>query len=516
MRVHIHIIAGRERGQEFILPEHGAFTVGRSRENEISILDEKASRKHCRIQADDDGFHLCDLNSLNGTFLNGRLIVRRRLSHGDRFRAGSTHFEVLLEGRPRPKRGMALLARPLALVPKALGSRALTRSLPWLAAASVLLALGGAAFSRVFQESKLSVESRPPQAMVFIDGHYAGQTPLPELKMRRGNHLVKIRKHGRQAFQQAVELGFKPVRVQAELEALPTGGFEVETRPPGAEIYVDGEFRGMSPKTIEDVPFGQHALRVSMPEYLTLEDKVLVSDSRTQKLVFTLKEEMVQFYEEQVQREPNNASAFTELAHLHILAQRFEAAIEALESALGIVCEGRDTSGYAPRLFQEIAKAYRADHYVYGDHNAMAKLRLMLEDLLERSLDKYPTGENYKTLLQFYQQSGRTDKITALYAKVYHKNPTNWEVAKNYGAGLLGLGRYAEAKDVFDKARKYYPGLWETHYQFGLACLRGAKTKQDRADAVDALETALRCAQAQPDNVRRPILDALKTARREP
>jgi pSer/pThr/pTyr-binding forkhead associated (FHA) protein/tetratricopeptide (TPR) repeat protein len=516
MRVHIHIIAGRERGQEFILQEHGTFTVGRSRENEISILDEKASRKHCKIQAEDDGLFLCDLNSLNGTFLNSRMIVRRRLSHGDRFRAGSTHFEVLFEGRPRPLRGIDLLARPLAGVPRVLESRALSRCLPWLAAASVVLAVGGVVSTGILGESKLSVESMPPYAMVFIDGQYAGQTPLPEVKMPRGYHLVKVQKHGNRAFQKAIELGFKALRVDAELEALPTGGFEVETRPAGAEIYVDGEFRGMTPKTIESVPLGQHALRISMPEYLTLEEKVLVSDSRTQKLVFTLKEEMVQFYEDQVQREPNNASAFTELAHLHILAQRFEGAIEALESALGIVSGGRDTSNYTPRLFQEIAKAYRADHYVYGDANATAKFRLMLEDMLERTLDKYPTGENYKTLLQFYQQSGRTDKITALYSKVYHKNPTNWEAAKNYGASLLGAARYPEAREVFDKARKYYPGLWETHYHFGLACLRGAKTKQERADAVDALETALRCAQAQPDTVRKPILDALQQAKKQP
>jgi len=512
MRAQITVIAGREKGQDFILEGRGSLTVGRSRENEISILDEKASRQHCKVQAEEGGFYLSDLNSLNGTHLNGRMIVRRRLSHGDRFRAGSTRFEFLLDGQPRPIRGAALVLGPVAIATRVLESRPLTLILPWLAAASVLLAVGGVCSTWLLGESKLSIDSSPPLAMVFIDGQYAGQTPLGEIKVPRGRHLVKVQKHGAHAYQRSVELGFKPVQVHAELEALPTGSLEIGTRPIGAEIYIDGEYRGMAPKTVDGLSVGPHLIRLSVPGYLAIEEKIFVPDGRAQRQTFTLKEEMVQFYEDQVQREPDNAAAFTELAHLHILGQRFEEAIEGLEAALSIVSEGKDTSNYAGRLTQEITKAYRADHYTYGDYNAIAKFRIMIEEMLERILDKYPNSQTFKLLLQFYQQAGRRDKIAALQEKLYRRNPNSWAAAKAHGAVLLGAGNYAEAKKVFDKARKSYPGTWETHYYYGLACLRGAKTKQDRADAVDAFETALRC--TAKDKERTTILRVLREAKR--
>jgi len=512
MRAQIIVIAGREKGQEFILEDRGSFTVGRSRENELSILDERASRKHCRIQTEEGGLFLSDLNSLNGTHLNGRMIVRRKLSHGDRFRAGSTRFEVLLDGQSRPRRGAALILGPVAVASRVLASRPLTLILPWLAAASVLLAVGSVCSTWLLGESKLTVDSSPPLAMVFIDGQYAGQTPLHEIKVPRGRHLVKVRKHGAHAYQTSVELGFRPVQVHAELAALPTGSLEIETHPIGAEVNIDGEYRGLAPKAVDGLSVGPHLVRISVPGYLAVEEKVFVPDGRAQKRIFTLKEEMVQFYEDQVQREPNNAAAFTELAHLHILGQRFEPAIEGLEAAFSIVSEGKDTSNYAARLTQEITKAYRADHYTYGDFNAIAKFRIMVEEMLERILDKYPSGQTHKLLLAFYQQAGRKDKIAALKEKLYHRNPNSWAAAKDHGVALLGAGNYVEAKQVFDKARKSYPGTWDTHYHYGLACLRGAKTKQDRADAVDAFETALRCTAKAKE--RTTITEALREAQR--
>mgnify|MGYP006279179819 FL=1 len=58
-------------------------TVGRSRDNTISIVSSGVSRHHCRIEQSGVSFVLTDLGSLNGTFVNGSRAKRVRLSHGD-------------------------------------------------------------------------------------------------------------------------------------------------------------------------------------------------------------------------------------------------------------------------------------------------------------------------------------------------------------------------------------------------------------------------------------------------
>ncbi|MDP6359915.1 MAG: PEGA domain-containing protein [Planctomycetota bacterium] len=499
MKAEIKIIAGREAGQVFTVSQGDSLTIGRSLDNGISILDEKSSRCHCKVEHDGDGILLVDLNSLNGTYLNGRSIARRHLSHGDRFKAGSSHFEILFDGKPAPVRGLLLLLLPLTLpfkalkiIPAILGSQFVTRLMPVAATASVILAAWSIGSTWLAGKSTVSVHSSPVSAMVFIDGEYAGQTPVEGIELERGMHLVKVQKHGFEIFKETVDLGMKSHAINAALPPLPTGDLEVASKPPGAEIYLDGEYQGKAPKTLKNLEMGEHVLRLVLSEHLSIQEKIMVSSTELTRTSYELKEEMVQFYEDHLSREPNDASALSDLAHLHILAGRFDRAIESLESAYVAVNEGADTSDYSRRLDQEVQKAYRVDHYDYGDYNDVAKFRTMLEEMLERVVERFPKQENQKRLIGFYQQAGRADKITALYAKLYEKFPNVWDNAKNYGSSLLNAGNYAEAKRVFDKARRS-SGHWEVHYYYGVACLNSnPKSATAREEAKESLEKALR------------------------
>ena len=511
MRAQIKTIGGREAGTVYTIAEGEIVTIGRSLDNRISILDEKSSRKHSKIEAEADGFVISDLNSLNGTYLNGKTIVRRRLCHGDRVRVGSSSFEFLLEGRPPPLRGAKALVRPLRVIPRALRSKAVSRAMNWLVAASVALALYGVVSRWVVGDSGLDVASHPAAAMVFVDGKYVGQTPLGEITVPRGPHLVKVEKHGHVPFQRKVDVGLKSLRVEASLDALPTGTVDVTSRPVGAEVYLDGEYKGKTPRVIAGLPLGEHTLRVTRPEFLSTQETFRVSDGAPLKRAFELKQEMVQFYEDQIEREPNDASSLTELAHLHILAQRFEEAIESLEAAFAVVDRGEDSSNYASRLAQEVAKAYRVDHFDYGDFNAVAKLRRMIEEMLERVVERSPKQSNYKLLDQFYRQAGRTDKLNALYEKVYEKAPNDWEAAKNCGLGRLAAKDYESAKKLFDRARKSSPSSWETHYYYGYTCFLGRKSKKDLAEAIESYEKALRACRKGKE--RTTVLNAIQKAK---
>ena len=64
--------------------------VGRGSE-QIPLTDQTISRRHAELRVDEDGWTLTDLNSVNGTYVNGvRVDKPVRLKHGDQIRVGST------------------------------------------------------------------------------------------------------------------------------------------------------------------------------------------------------------------------------------------------------------------------------------------------------------------------------------------------------------------------------------------------------------------------------------------
>lgn len=64
-------------------------SIGRLPENTISIANMGVSRRHVKIEEDTDRSYLCsDLNSLNGTYINGKRIKKVTLHSGDRIAIG--------------------------------------------------------------------------------------------------------------------------------------------------------------------------------------------------------------------------------------------------------------------------------------------------------------------------------------------------------------------------------------------------------------------------------------------
>jgi Protein of unknown function (DUF3662)/FHA domain len=73
--------------------------LGRSRECDVRVDDPNVSRKHAELRQEGATYWLVDLDSTNGTQLNGRKITRAKLSDGDRIRLGDTD---LVFGRALP------------------------------------------------------------------------------------------------------------------------------------------------------------------------------------------------------------------------------------------------------------------------------------------------------------------------------------------------------------------------------------------------------------------------------
>ena len=96
------------RGELLAVPiplERNEVTLGRALDADVRINDARASRLHARITTECDEatgearYSLTDLDSTNGTILNGRPVTRAFLADGDKFEIGEQliRFEMLDE-----------------------------------------------------------------------------------------------------------------------------------------------------------------------------------------------------------------------------------------------------------------------------------------------------------------------------------------------------------------------------------------------------------------------------------
>jgi pSer/pThr/pTyr-binding forkhead associated (FHA) protein/subtilisin family serine protease len=67
-------------------------TLGRSSDNDIHLSDSLVSRKHARIELQGGLFTIIDLDSANGTFVNGQRIRQHGLRSGDEIRVGHSQL----------------------------------------------------------------------------------------------------------------------------------------------------------------------------------------------------------------------------------------------------------------------------------------------------------------------------------------------------------------------------------------------------------------------------------------
>ncbi|MGA7857447.1 MAG: FHA domain-containing protein, partial [Terracidiphilus sp.] len=96
MQPRLLAIAGPLRDSTIPLPD-GEVTLGREPTNAVPIVDPSVSRKHCRMRSEDGRFQIRDLDSRNGTIVNGVAVKEQWLRHGDEIVVGDSVFLFLLE-----------------------------------------------------------------------------------------------------------------------------------------------------------------------------------------------------------------------------------------------------------------------------------------------------------------------------------------------------------------------------------------------------------------------------------
>jgi Nif-specific regulatory protein len=89
-------ISGSFKGTTYPLAQD-EISIGRDPANCFSLNDPSVSRRHCLLRSNGTGdeFHIIDLESYNGTFVNGVPVAEKPLTHGDQIALGDIRFIFL-------------------------------------------------------------------------------------------------------------------------------------------------------------------------------------------------------------------------------------------------------------------------------------------------------------------------------------------------------------------------------------------------------------------------------------
>lgn len=94
----LEIVDGPAAGRVFTFRSHDTFSLGRSDTSSLRMDDDLVvSRNHLQIEIDPPRCCVRDLNSANGTFVNGERVSERPLKNGDTISGGKTLIRVVIQ-----------------------------------------------------------------------------------------------------------------------------------------------------------------------------------------------------------------------------------------------------------------------------------------------------------------------------------------------------------------------------------------------------------------------------------
>ncbi|HBT25568.1 MAG TPA: hypothetical protein DEA58_02590 [Pseudothermotoga sp.] len=128
------------------------------------------------------------------------------------------------------------------------------------------------------------LESNPSGAYVYVDGKYIGRTPA-RVELDEGQHFA--------TFYYENDAVTETFFVTANRTVVVTGNFvrktmlNITTTPPRAQIFLDGNYVGLSPLEIEIQP-GQHTVLAMKDGYKPFQQSFSVSTGETKNINLTL------------------------------------------------------------------------------------------------------------------------------------------------------------------------------------------------------------------------------------
>jgi predicted component of type VI protein secretion system len=98
MKVKLVVGQGPHKGKEIAVATSAKYLIGRSSDCHLRPASQAISKRHCTLEVRNDRLYVEDLNSTNGTFVNGQPVKNepREVANGDILKVGPLDFQVRL------------------------------------------------------------------------------------------------------------------------------------------------------------------------------------------------------------------------------------------------------------------------------------------------------------------------------------------------------------------------------------------------------------------------------------
>jgi len=124
--------------------------------------------------------------------------------------------------------------------------------------------------------AKLTLSSNPSGANVILNGIAMGMTPCELGRIPSGESVIEVTYAGYQPFKRTMTLqAGQEEELDVVLQPVPSE-LVVVSIPEKARVYVDNQYRGEAPLTLEDIEPGEYRVRAELPGYSALARNVVV------------------------------------------------------------------------------------------------------------------------------------------------------------------------------------------------------------------------------------------------
>src|SRR5580698_9702487 len=183
---------------------HSPFTVGRLPDRDLILEDVHVSRKHAEIIYENGAFHVIDMESRHGTFVNGIRVQRQRLSVRDVIHFGSMEGPMMRFGVEEQTTGSTI--RDLLIqLPAASGSSSGLEKLRWFLEAARRLNAVGAVDQILTSLVETTLELTKVERGYFFLRDESGELKFAVGLNSKGEPLTDDSTISRSAIQQALQ-----------------------------------------------------------------------------------------------------------------------------------------------------------------------------------------------------------------------------------------------------------------------------------------------------------------------
>ncbi|PLX09657.1 MAG: hypothetical protein C0596_01150 [Marinilabiliales bacterium] len=122
---------------------------------------------------------------------------------------------------------------------------------------------------------------------IYIDNEKVGSQTYNG-RLIEGLHIVKIQAENYKTFTKEILIvANKNYTIEEEL-IHKTGVISVQSEPMGASIFIDGDFKGTTPKFVRDVWAGEREISIEKEGFATHKEMIYVESDRTKEYIYKL------------------------------------------------------------------------------------------------------------------------------------------------------------------------------------------------------------------------------------